>query len=211
MRHVVSTAFVALLVGALAGVTASALAQTPAEQAIGPSVVTVANADKVDGKHAVGYTAKRSKRAGKLVATDAEGMLPPNIVEPFWAAIQNTPAGFADGVDDGVVGLKVTRVVGATGTPFGPGSFGFSPPATCPSGSFIVGGGASISGLVGQTTLLQSHPLGATQWTALAYKEPTTSGNAQLQTYALCLSVESGGPITTARTGKAVRTSTTAP
>jgi hypothetical protein len=211
MRQILSTALVALIVGALAGMTASTIAQTPEEEAIAPSAVTVANADKVDGKHAVGYTIKKPKRAGKLVATNAGGMLPPNIVKPFWAAIQNKPAGFADGVDDGVTGLKVTRVVSALGTAFGPGNLGFSPQATCPSGSFIVGGGASITGFVGQTELLSSYPVNATEWTAVAYKETTSSGNAQLQTFALCLSIESGGPITTARTGKAVRTSTDAP
>lgn len=42
---------------------------------------TVKNADKVDGKHAVGANAGEDKRAGKLVATDKEtGLLPDNII-----------------------------------------------------------------------------------------------------------------------------------
>ena len=58
------------------------------------------NADKVDGKHAVKYTTNKVKRAGKLVATNANGVLPSNIVKPQWRVIQNMPAGFADGTDD---------------------------------------------------------------------------------------------------------------
>lgn len=52
--------------------------------AFGPGVAQAAydavNADKVDGKHAVGAGATISGRAGKLVATDAEGRLPNNII-----------------------------------------------------------------------------------------------------------------------------------
>lgn len=38
------------------------------------------NADKVDGKHAVGAGATNAQRTGKLVATDANGRLPDNII-----------------------------------------------------------------------------------------------------------------------------------
>ena len=38
------------------------------------------NADKVDGKHAVGAGASRNKRANKLVATNTEGRFPANLV-----------------------------------------------------------------------------------------------------------------------------------
>ena len=41
------------------------------------------NADKVDGKHAVGAGASKSKRAGKLVATDKKGFLPRNILRRY--------------------------------------------------------------------------------------------------------------------------------
>lgn len=40
------------------------------------------NSDKVDGFHAVGAKASPTKRAGKLVATGANGRLPQNILEP---------------------------------------------------------------------------------------------------------------------------------
>lgn len=52
--------------------------------AFGPGVAQAAydaiNADKVDGKHAVGAGTTVSGRAGKLVATDAGGRLPNNII-----------------------------------------------------------------------------------------------------------------------------------
>ena len=50
----------------------------------GPSLARAAfdanNADKVDGKHAVGADASISFRAGKLVATGARGQLPSDII-----------------------------------------------------------------------------------------------------------------------------------
>jgi hypothetical protein len=50
----------------------------------GPSIAKAAadvvNADKVDGKHAVGAGASVAGRKGKLVATDAHGRLPNNII-----------------------------------------------------------------------------------------------------------------------------------
>jgi hypothetical protein len=39
------------------------------------------NADKVDGKHAVGAGASKTKRAGKLVATNGQGVLPNAIIK----------------------------------------------------------------------------------------------------------------------------------
>jgi hypothetical protein len=52
---------------------------------VGPGVAQAAydavNADKVDGKHAVGYGATTTQRRGKLVATNATtGLLPNNII-----------------------------------------------------------------------------------------------------------------------------------
>jgi hypothetical protein len=50
----------------------------------GPQIAIAAfdavNSDKVDGKHAVGAGATLAGRAGKLVATNAEGRLPNNII-----------------------------------------------------------------------------------------------------------------------------------
>ena len=79
MRQLVSTAIVALIVGTLAGASVSALAQEP--EAVAPAGASSINADRLDGRHAVGATAPRAARAGKLVATDAAGYLPANIVK----------------------------------------------------------------------------------------------------------------------------------
>ncbi len=125
MRQIISTAVVAVIVGALAGATMSAVAQAPAEQAITPAAGI--NAASVDGKSAVGYTTKKLARRGKLVATNRSGELPSNIVRPLWRLmvgtpatfadgqvgwneVVGTPAGFADGVDnEGVAGVTLTR------------------------------------------------------------------------------------------------------
>lgn len=45
-----------------------------------PAAAIVANAHKVDGKHAVDSAATATTRAGKLVATDGEGFLPNSII-----------------------------------------------------------------------------------------------------------------------------------
>ena len=98
MRRVLSTAVVALVVAALVGVPMGAVAQSdPADDRISPSaLVRGLNADKIDGKHASRYTLSRRPRAKKVVATNRLGMLPPNIIEPYWRLIQNKPAILAD-------------------------------------------------------------------------------------------------------------------
>jgi hypothetical protein len=60
-----------------------------------PAAVPAAgvNADTVDGRHAVGAAASLAARAGRLVATNAEGYLPANIVK------KATDADKLDGVD----------------------------------------------------------------------------------------------------------------
>lgn len=62
----------------IAAVTAAITAGGPALASV---VVDYArNADKVDGRHAVGARAEPSERAHKLVATNANGRLPNNII-----------------------------------------------------------------------------------------------------------------------------------
>jgi hypothetical protein len=95
VRQILSTALVAVIVGALAGVTAGTFAQAEPGSAVEPAAKT-RNADRVDGKHAVAYTNKRGVRAGKLVATNARGLLPSNIVQPYWGYIKNKPGILAD-------------------------------------------------------------------------------------------------------------------
>jgi hypothetical protein len=70
---------------------------TAAVFAGGPSLAQAAfdavNSDKVDGKHAVGAGATPTKRAGKLVATNGDGLLPNDIIA------QAPDADLLDGLD----------------------------------------------------------------------------------------------------------------
>src|SRR5262245_5741273 len=133
MRHIVSTAMVAIVVS-LATVTAvSALAQEPA---VAPAAVSPINADRVDGRHAVGAGARIAKRAGKLVATNAEGYLPANILE-----------------EAPVTGLKLTRV--ATGQVVNPGGKTIIN-VPCPAGTKVTGGGFSSSSILDTLFVTQS-------------------------------------------------------
>ena len=56
------------------------LASGPTLAAVVFDAENARNADKVDGRHAVGAGATRADRAGRLVATDSEGRLPNNII-----------------------------------------------------------------------------------------------------------------------------------
>src|ERR671914_145733 len=69
----------ALIAGVTAALTALVMTGAPA---IADAVARYArNAGKVDGKHAVGASASRAKRKGKLVATSQRtGRLPNNII-----------------------------------------------------------------------------------------------------------------------------------
>ena len=97
MRQVLSTAAIAVIVSLLTLTVAGAMAQAgSATDEATPSAVRARNADRVDGKHAVAYTNKRGVRAGKLVATNARGLLPSNIVQPYWGYIKNKPGILAD-------------------------------------------------------------------------------------------------------------------
>lgn len=58
----------------------SAVCATVVAAPTGAMAAYVANADKVDNKHAVGAKASVTKRAGKLVATDKTGRLPNDII-----------------------------------------------------------------------------------------------------------------------------------
>ena len=132
-----SLAFVIAMGMVIAVISAPTLAQV-AGSAI-ETAATYGNADKVDGRHAVGSGASKAKRAGKLVATNSKGYLPSNIVKPYWGAIKNKPASFADGVDNvGVAKIKITTVRNAVSAPAGQTR---SALATCPPGSHVTGGG----------------------------------------------------------------------
>jgi hypothetical protein len=87
----------------------------------------------------VGAEASRANRAGKLVATDARGLLPGNIVKPSWGNLQRVPAGFADGIDDGITGIVITRVRGDSFEVEANGDVVAS--VDCPAGSKAISGG----------------------------------------------------------------------
>ena len=87
-------AFVIAMGMVIAVAAGPSLAQEePATSAIEPAAL---NADTVDGRHAVGSGASKAKRARKLVATNASGFLPSNIVKPYWSKIKGKPAVLAD-------------------------------------------------------------------------------------------------------------------
>jgi hypothetical protein len=209
MRQILSTALVACIVGALAGATMGTVAQAPAEP---PVSATALNADRVDGLSAVKATTKKARRKNKLVATDAKGFLPSNIVKAKWGLIadkpafladdiigwnevQGIPAGFADGVDDsGVTGLRVKLLSTIGNVPAGVGSTTiYSPP--CPAGSVVVGGGHDLGGGIIWNEI--SYPYGD-RWRATFYN--TMAGvSADATVGVLCLSTEPAGAITTAK------------
>ena len=72
----------------------------------GPQIAIAAfdavNSDKVDGKHAVGAGATVAGRAGKLVATNANGRLPSNII------VKAPDANLLDGVNSTAFQRRVT-------------------------------------------------------------------------------------------------------
>jgi len=197
MRQILSTGLVALIVGALAGATVGAVAQSPAEteQAISPSAVSRINADKVDGRHAVGSGASKAKRARKLVATNSSGFLPSNIVKPYWAKIKNKPAGFADGVDNaGVTKITITQVKG-TGHEIAGHDTGWAS-ASCPSGSKVEGGGFHSSSW--DMNVVVSHGVGFT-WDVGAKNNGDAS--ATLTAYVYCMSTVPSGAISAVSKG----------
>jgi hypothetical protein len=117
-----------------------------------------------------------------------------------WNAIGNIPAGFKDGVDDrGVTGVKVTRVLGP-GTTIANGGIGTAG-ASCPAGSVLVGGGFGQSQY--NVLVTDSRYLGDPNewWVTGRHTGVPTTSNTTLYAFALCLSVDPSGAITTAKKG----------
>jgi hypothetical protein len=107
----------------------------------GPAIAAiVANAHRVDGKHAVGSSATPAARAGKLVATNGSGKLPNNIIA------KAIDADKLDGLDStAYLGDTVTLVQGFTNissNDFGTGT------VMCPAGYTATGGGVDPDGLL---------------------------------------------------------------
>jgi hypothetical protein len=214
MRHLISTALVALIIGALAGATMSGVAQEPSntdppdDRAF---EVAGINADRVDGKHAIGSTYDSNLRKNKLVATNKQGLLPSNIVKPKWGLIRNKPGiladgqvgwgevnnkpgGFADGVDNaGVTGIKLTYV--EVKRTLAPGK-DFADIAKCPTGAKVTGGGFYSGGVFGFEAI-RSHPLSDLSGWASGGRNPTSS-DMPVSTTAVCMQITPSGALTTA-------------
>jgi hypothetical protein len=195
MRQIVSTAIVAVIVGAVAGATMSAVAQedpaTTTERTITPAGL---NADKVDGKHAVRYTLNRNLRRNRLVATNRQGFLPPNIVRPGWNAIQGKPPTFADGqVDWTEVANKpadpvITITQQAQAWNFNTNGFK-TIDVVCPTGK-VIGGGFFDVNAPTNSGLVSSYPFSPTTWRlAINVVSQPETGTA----YAMCMT---GAPAT---------------
>jgi len=157
------------------------------------------NADSVDGQHAVRYSTKKSKRAGKLVATNAAGYLPSNIVKPRWGYVKNKPAGFADNVDNvGVSGVTITRVVSGRVT-IASGEYG-TVSAYCPEGSVAVGGGFWADQL--NAFRLASSKPGIALWSADGMN--TSGFDVNIEAHALCIRVLPAAAFATAKKGSSL-------
>ena len=189
MRQILSTALVAVIVGALAGMTAGTMAQAPAET---ERITTPAgfNADKVDGKHAVRATKTLRLRAKKLVATDRTGFLPDNIVKPMWHLIKNKPAVLADGQVSwseiaGRPAPPIVRLVTVTNmVALPPGDYS-QLSAACPPGSKVTGGG--YFDIDTGNELVDSWPSSPSSWTVTV--DVNNAGDT-VSAYAVCMSVE---------------------
>lgn len=190
MRSIVSTAIVALIVGSLAGATVSTLAQTePSDERVVAPAAKAGNADKVDGKHAVGAGASRVKRANRLVATNKQGYLPSNIVKPRWPLIQGMPAGFADGIDDkGVTSVAIKSIRAEKSIPPNSGDWAI---ASCPNGWTAVGGGyGTHPDIVVRDS--KPHTTYNDIWAVSGHNYSATTSHV-LEAFVVCVRVTGGG------------------
>jgi hypothetical protein len=177
------------------------------------------NAGKVDGKHAVGSGASPAKRAKKLVATDASGFLPSDIVRPLWSLIQGIPAiltdgqitfaeiaakpaGFADNVDNGIISMNVQQVVGPAFA-LAAGGNG-SGAVACPAGSTVVSGGFSPNNfLVAIVTSFRS----GNGWIVAAHNNAAVA--AAVFPIAYCMTTNPAGGVTISKkAGKGIKKAT---
>ena len=118
----------------------TAIATVVASMIAAPTVAVaayVANADRVDQKHAVGAGASVDNRKGKLVATNATtGRLPNNIIA------KAPDANRLDGMDSADLALNGYEVVRVQG-PFNSTAHKLVD-VDCPAGTRVLGGGAQV-------------------------------------------------------------------
>jgi len=177
-----------------AGMLLAILPAASFAQDAGSSIIPAGlNADRVDGKHAVGAKASKSKRAGKLVATDSKGFLPSNIVKPKWGYIKNKPAAFRDGRITWKEIIGKPALVTKTSVSIVTGqetvladAVAEDIVAECPAGAKVVGGGFAqeASALV----VTDSYALTPTSW--IVWVDNTTSADQTAWADAMCLSTQ---------------------
>lgn len=189
----------ALTASLLAGGVTGVLAQS--DDSVTPAAGV--NADRVDGKHAVDSDAIKKHRANKLVATDEDGYLPPNILKPLWRLVQDVPAAFADGIDNGIVAMTVTQVVGAAAGVVAGGDV--SATATCPAGSLPISGGFTASSY--GVSFVSSFRT-ANGWVVAARNNADIAANITPIVYCMVTSPAGGFSIAT-QGGKGIRPATT--
>ena len=123
------------------------------------------NSDKVDDKDAVGYGATIDARAGKLVATNSNGVLPNNILTKARDAnlldgLNSTAFAAAEHNHDGSYAppLAVQEVLTQVTVPVSSSNLYT---VNCPPGKVVVSGGVNMND---PATLRASHPADADTW-----------------------------------------------
>lgn len=130
-----------LILAGLLAVTAVGAAGQDTEEPDPLAPAAGVNADKVDGRHAIKYTSKKSRRKGKLMAFGATGYLPANIVKGGVATLAalRDPAGAVNEPDNPVHWNQIQGVPPAVMGSDTTESFiaATSPGAIPPGGQFI--------------------------------------------------------------------------
>jgi hypothetical protein len=204
-----SLAFVIAIGMVIAVASAPTVAQVADENAERVFEAAGLNADRVDGQHAVKYSTKKSKRANKLVATNAAGYLPSNIVRPKWSYIKgkpasftdgqigwyevaNKPGGFADNQDNAGVTQVTIKHVRVNGTISGSSSRDFT--VSCPSGYVVTGGGITQAGV--NVRITDTSPWGKYGWVVTGFNLGLSPQD--VSAYAICMITKPNGTLTIA-------------
>lgn len=150
------------------------------------AAVYVANADKVDNKHAVGAGASMSARAGKLVATSSGGRLPNNIIAKAGNADR------LDGKDSTQLGVNGYQQVTAMSAFDSEAHKVVS--AACPTGTRVVGGGAQVFPTLADANreaapivIRMSAPSGDGLWSVIADETVIYTQAWHVTAYAICV------------------------
>jgi hypothetical protein len=145
-------------------------------------VLFASNADKVDGKHAVGAKATVDARKKKLVATSRQGYLPNNIIKqaPDSAKLGGKAAGAYMSDWEYVRGANVSLDIGEYG----------SAVATCPAGKYIVSANfTTTDGIPDSPTVFRSIINEDQTSVGFTAVNNTASNNRQFWAWAICARV----------------------